>query len=105
MTVYLLHLSEPMPRGQSPRGVRLWTRHYLGYASRLDERLQHHAAGSGARLLAVARERGIGFECVRTWNGGRDLERRLKRQKNAPRLCPVCGAGYSATGESASRQR
>jgi hypothetical protein len=93
MTVYLLHLSQPMPRGQSPRGFRLWARHYLGSAKNLSERLHHHANGTGARLLAVARERGIAFECVRTWEGGRDFERRLKRQKNAPRLCPICRGG------------
>jgi hypothetical protein len=35
-------------------------------------------------------ERGIGFEVVRCWVGGRDLERRLKSRKEGPALCPVC---------------
>ena len=35
-------------------------------------------------------DRGIPFDVVRTWPGGRDVERQKKRQRNAPRLCPVC---------------
>jgi hypothetical protein len=41
-------------------------------------------------LTQVATQRGIGFEVVRTWPGGRELERRLKDRHDAPRLCPVC---------------
>jgi hypothetical protein len=41
-------------------------------------------------MLAAAVERGIGFTVVRTWQGGRDVERQLKRQRNAPRMCPRC---------------
>ena len=33
---------------------------------------------------------GIGFLVVATWPGTRYDERRLKRRKNAPRLCPAC---------------
>jgi hypothetical protein len=53
-------------------------------------RLADHRNGSGARLTAVARERGITFEVARTWPGGRTLDRRRKNQKHSPRLCPVC---------------
>jgi hypothetical protein len=44
----------------------------------------------GARILAAAVDRGIGFDVVRTWEGGRELERRLKDLHNAPKLCPRC---------------
>lgn len=93
MTVYLLCMDKPMPRGKSPRGTQLWARHYLGYADNLEERLKRHANGTGARMLAVARERGIGWQVARVWpDAGKDVERRLKRRKEAPRLCPLCRA-------------
>lgn len=88
-TVYLLHFSEPIPRdrGDGPRPVG----HYLGWASRLTLRLEHHRAGRGARLTAAVAARGIRLELVRTWVGDRNLERRLKnRHGGHPRLCPTC---------------
>ena len=45
---------------------------------------------TGARLMEVMTEAGIPWSCVRTWEGGRQQERRLKRRRNAPQLCPVC---------------
>jgi hypothetical protein len=96
--VYLLHLERPYKHA----------RHYLGHATNLQARLAQHAAGNcvvslpndGARLLQVVMEAGIGWTLARTWLGGRELERRLshrdplwgKRQKNSPRLCPICQA-------------
>lgn len=80
-TVYLLHFSEKISGHAG---------HYLGWASRLEARIEHHRAGTGARLTQVAAERGISFEVARTWSGDRNLERRLKNRKNAGRLCPVC---------------
>lgn len=65
--------------------------HYLGFATDLEQRLDRHRAGQGARLLEVIGEAGIGWKVVRVWSGDRGLERSLKRRKNAPRrLCPVC---------------
>jgi hypothetical protein len=40
--------------------------------------------------MAAVSAQGIDWQLARTWLGDRDLERRLKRQHNAPRLCPVC---------------
>jgi predicted GIY-YIG superfamily endonuclease len=70
-----------------PRGG---CQHYLGTTTNLANRLETHRAGKGARMLAAAVERGISFDVVRTWPGGRDVERRLKAQRNAPRMCPRC---------------
>jgi hypothetical protein len=53
-------------------------------------RLAVHRAGHGARIMAAVVERGVPFFVARTWVGGRALERKLKRRKNAPRLCPAC---------------
>jgi len=78
--VYLCHFSRALHHAQ----------HYLGYSDDADRRELRHRAGNGARLLQVIKEHGITFEIVRTWDGDRALERKLKRQKNGRRLCPVC---------------
>lgn len=79
-TVYLLHLDPPYKHA----------RHYLGWAGNLEARLAHHRAGTGARLPAVAIAAGSRLVLARTWLGDRHLERKLKNQKNAPKLCPIC---------------
>lgn len=85
MTVYLLHFLAPIAPG------RHTCQHYLGVADNLTRRLEDHRAGRGARLCEVAKERGIDFVLVRTWAGGRDVERKLKDRHAGPRLCPICG--------------
>ena len=79
-TIYLLHFDQPYKHA----------RHYLGWASDLDARLAQHAAGTGARLLQVARDAGIGWQLARTWPGDRYRERQLKNQGGRSRMCPVC---------------
>ena len=86
-TVYLIHFNQPIGNPDNPRGQ---AQHYLGYTDDLESRLAAHRAGNGARLMEVLRERGIEWELVRTWEGGRDLERKLKNQHNSPRFCPIC---------------
>lgn len=87
MTVYLIHFSEPIGDLANPRGQ---ARHYLGYTDDLEQRLERHRAGNGSAIMAEVARRGIAWQLARTWNGGRDLERRLKNQHNGPRLCPLC---------------
>lgn len=84
MTVYLLHFSQPV--GSS----RHQCQHYIGYASKLNTRLDHHKLRPDVRLMQVLQERGISFALARTWEGGKELERKLKNQKNGGRLCPIC---------------
>jgi GIY-YIG catalytic domain len=86
---YLVHLDRKLGSSH-PRGG---AQHYTGTTTNLAQRLETHRAGLGARILAAANERGIGYEVVRTWEGGREVERRIKRQRNAPRLCPTCAGG------------
>jgi predicted GIY-YIG superfamily endonuclease len=86
--VYLLHFSQPLAHA----------RHYLGSTANLDQRLDEHRNGQGARLMEVICDAGIGFQLARTWTGDRKLERKLKRRKNAPRLCPVCSPGVRCKG-------
>ncbi|HEY6794051.1 MAG TPA: hypothetical protein VI248_05155 [Kineosporiaceae bacterium] len=80
-TVYLLHFHRPYQHA----------RHYIGWTADLDARLAEHAAGRGARLLAVIAEEGIGWDLARTWLGTRTRERQLKTQGGASRRCPLCG--------------
>jgi predicted GIY-YIG superfamily endonuclease len=84
--VYLIHFDSPI----SPDHT---CQHYIGYTARgKRKRFSEHRRGLGARLTQVANERAIDYKIVRTWwkNGTRELERKLKNQKNAPKLCPVC---------------
>jgi predicted GIY-YIG superfamily endonuclease len=80
VTVYLIHFDRPYHHA----------RHYLGSARDLQARLHQHANGTGANLMRVIKEAGIGWTLARTWDGGRKEERRLKNRKEAPRLCPMC---------------
>ncbi len=80
-TVYLLHFDRPYQHAS----------HYTGWTCDLDSRLAEHAAGRGARLLAVIGQAGIGFTLARIWPGPRSRERALKRQGGAARRCPLCG--------------
>jgi hypothetical protein len=121
MTVYLFHLSTPLPRGKSQRGTELKAGHYIGFCNDLVGRILEHAdsiwepfeqpitledgrrcngkrRGNGSTFLAVCNARGIGYELVRTWEGegaNRAFERKLKNQKKAGDLCPICNpAGW-----------
>lgn len=86
--VYLLHFDRPYV-GRNGRGK---AQHYLGWAQKdLRARLDQHATGAGARLLAVIYAAGIGFELARTWAPAtRNDERALKRQGSRAKLCPIC---------------
>src|SRR5579859_6374649 len=86
MTVYLIHFE----RRYRHAG------HYLGSTSDLEARLAAHRDGYGARLMEVIQEEGIVWEVVRTWEGGRDVERALKRRHNGPHLCPICNPALAA---------
>lgn len=81
--VYLYHFSAK---------VSDHAQHYIGSCEDLTVRNWLHQAGRGARLLQVAKERGIKFWIVRTWAGDRKLERKLKNRHNAAQLCPICRA-------------
>lgn len=120
MTVYLLHLDQPIPRGVSPAGKPLMAQHYIGVADNLEARLEEHrhttwapldepeatqkggtrrghVHGAGSVLIAFANFLGIPWQLARTWDGGRSLERKLKNRKCAPRLCPIC---YPSKGKT-----
>jgi hypothetical protein len=79
--VYLLCLRPPVAHA----------RHYVGSTHDIAGRMAKHRAGEGARLLQVAvLERGGDFVLVRTWPGGRNLERAFHDAQNSVRWCPDC---------------
>ena len=87
-TVYLLHFDRPYKHA----------RHYIGWADDLDARLAVHGTRHGARLLAVLRAEGIGWQLARTWPGDRHRERQIKTQGGASRVCPLCGVTPRTNG-------
>ena len=79
--VYLLHFDRPFGHAK----------HYLGYSPRIADRLDKHAAGTGARLTQVVKDAGIGWTLARVWPGAtRQDERRLKNWGGSRRHCPTC---------------
>lgn len=82
MAIYILEFSEPL--GSNRHSARF----YLGYCEddRLQMRLKEHYMGAGAKITRAAVQRGFGLRLVATFPGDRELERKLKRQKNTPRI-------------------
>lgn len=78
---YLLHFERPYKHA----------RHYIGWSSDIDARVERHFEGHGSRLVQVVKAAGISIVLARVWwNKDRAFERRLKNQKHGPRLCPIC---------------
>jgi hypothetical protein len=94
---YLLCFDTPLVLGIN---VRREVRHYLGSSVNIARRLQKHATAPDARILQLAKQRGITFRVVRIWeapegtNGAQRWaeERRLKGISGG-RLCPCCHPG------------
>jgi predicted GIY-YIG superfamily endonuclease len=78
--IYLLHFDQPYKHA----------RHYVGWTEDLLARLDHHATGTGARLIAVIWQAGIGFSLVRICEGTRRTERAIKNAGGQVRYCPAC---------------
>jgi len=94
--VYLIHLDEPLGHA----------RHYVGWSIDIYERVQAHMVCSGARMLAVAAERGLSFDAARIWpDAGMELERALKRGGNVMMHCPLCCDVYRARRREQMRRR
>jgi predicted GIY-YIG superfamily endonuclease len=85
--IYLIHFDEPIGNRANARGQ---AQHYIGYALDLAERLQEHARGDGARIMAAVVAYGVDWYVVKTWKGNRKDERKLKNRKKARKICPVC---------------
>lgn len=89
--VYLLHFYSPLGTPGNPRAQ---ARHYIGWALDINERLAQHRTGRGAAITRAAVQAGISFDLVEWWPGDRHLEAQIKRRKEHPRLCPICGVKH-----------
>lgn len=80
--IYILHFHRPLSHAN----------HYIGWCEvgGLENRLRKHRNGSGARIMAALKERGIGFDLVRLKLGDRHEERRLKNFNKTRRMCFIC---------------
>jgi hypothetical protein len=78
--IYMLHFDQPYRHAK----------HYVGWTADLFDRLDQHAAGRGARLVAVIWHAGIGFTLIRICEGTRHTERAIKNAGGAVRYCPAC---------------
>ena len=78
--IYMLHFDQPYRHAK----------HYVGWTDDLFDRLDTHAKGHGARLVAVIWQAGIGFTLIRICEGTRYTERAIKNAGGAVRYCPAC---------------
>ena len=75
--IYMLHFDQPYKHAK----------HYVGWTADLLDRLDTHAAGHGARLVAVIWQAGIGFTLIRVCEGTRQHRaRHQERRRRAPVL-------------------
>jgi predicted GIY-YIG superfamily endonuclease len=101
-TAYLLHFDRPYGPGGGANG-RGTAGHYLGWAKNLEQRLAQHEAGTGARLMQVVKDAGIGWRLARTWKeGGLARESQLKKQGGRSRMCPQCRAAKAEARQQPS---
>lgn len=82
--IYLVHFEKPFKHAK----------HYVGFTDKtLKERFARHMSLArmhrGSALLRAVLAAGIKFKVVRTWEGDRNEERRMKSGGNSWR-CPVC---------------
>lgn len=87
-SVYLLHFDPPFKHA----------RHYVGFCEQpVIDRVQEHLDGRGSPLVKAAVAAGSHVEIARVWSSvDRQFERRLKKWKNVPRLCPRCNGTLQA---------
>ena len=105
MFIYLVHFERKIGKplsdeqrarfGEAPRknGYTAHAGHYIGSARDVEERDRTRLTKSreGLALFREAVKQGIGWKVVRLWKSSdRNFEKKLKRRKNAPKLCPFC---------------
>lgn len=91
--LYLIHFERPYHHA----------RHYLGLTHDVAGRIAEHINGGGARLMAVIEAAGVKWELAAVGRGTRLVERRLKLNKYARRICPVCRADNGKAWKAAVR--
>jgi Predicted endonuclease containing a URI domain len=85
--VYLIHFARPIGDLANPHGQ---AQHYMGYTKDIKRRMAEHFSGNGSALMSAVTGQGVPWVLAKVWEGGRDLERQLKRRHNHASLCPIC---------------
>src|SRR5512142_1788858 len=96
--IYVLHFEPPLKHA----------RHYVGFAESkrtLRARIEHHLAGSGAKIVAAAVAAGCTVTMTASFEGTRDDERRIKKGGHGPSVCPVCRAEYNRRAAARMRRK
>lgn len=86
--IYLLHFIDPVTYEHARFRH---AGHYLGWTKNLPQRLRAHGTKEGANLLWYVKQAGIAWVVVRTWEGTRLDEARIKDMGGLSRSCPGCG--------------
>ena len=87
--VYLLHFDPAYKHA----------RHYVGFATYLDARIEHHRKGTGANLTKYASRAGCEMQVARVWEDAtRATERKIKQSRHHSRLCPICNPNANRRG-------
>lgn len=90
-TVYIIRLDKPLSEKHTSQFYVGWTRHF-------SRRMKHHAAGTGARFLAAAKRKGIGWRVVWQQAGTPELEKQIKRWKSTKKFLTAHGFEGVAMG-------
>ena len=83
--IYILKFSRKLGNLDNPKAQ---AQYYVGWCEddRLEERLDEHTSGRGAKITRAAIEQGITFEVVAVIPGDRWVERAIKNRGNTPKL-------------------
>lgn len=92
--VYILRFSHPLGNENHQ------AQHYIGWTLDIEERLEEHRAGRGAKITAAAVERGFRLELVAILSGTRADERKLKARKSHRRIIERLERGTLRFGEA-----
>ena len=84
--VYLFHFDRPLGNLANPRAM---ASHYIGFTEDLEARLVKQLAGRGAKIVAAALARGIGYDLYH-WPACLAVEKLIKRTKKTALYCPTC---------------
>jgi predicted GIY-YIG superfamily endonuclease len=83
--IYLIHFEEKYHHAQ----------HYIGWTENIDNRFKSHLKNNGSKLLKAVNKKGIKYKIIKTWEGTRFFERRMKKWKKAKIFCPICNENPS----------
>lgn len=94
--IYLIHFTKKLAHSQ----------HYLGFVENdLNARFKLHCSGGGAKILKRCNEVGIEYEIVATFDGDRNMERKMKNTNNLKQFCPICKKQYNEKRNRQAKQR